>query len=154
MGHHEFTFAIVAHAGDWSESDIPEQAARLNQPTDCLRSRKINPGDSDREFSLLDVDAKSSGDNVFVNAVKMSEKGDELIVRVKETKGKLANNAKINFAFPIESAREVNGFEDPIGAAKSVANLEFSLTPYQPKAFAVKLKTNRRQSAVDRVASR
>ncbi len=32
MGHHEFTFAICAHKGDWSESDIPEQAARLNQP--------------------------------------------------------------------------------------------------------------------------
>lgn len=143
MGHHEFTFAICAHKGDWSESDIPEQAARLNQPLIAFATEQ-HSGGFGREFSLLNIDARPSSDNVFVNAVKMSEAGDELIVRVKETKGKTANAAKINFAFPIESAREVSGFEDPVGVAIfSGSALEFSLTPYQPKAFAVKLKTDR-----------
>ncbi len=142
MGHHEFTFAICAHKGDWSESDIPEQAARLNQPLMAFATEK-HSGILGREFSLLNVDATSSDNNVFVNAVKMSEAGDELIVRVKETKGKSANAAKISFVFPIESAREVNGFEDPVGTATFEGNaLAFSLTPYQPKAFAVKLKTD------------
>ncbi len=144
MGHHEFTFALVAHKGDWSESDIPEQAARLNQPLIAFETDS-HTGILGREFSLLSVDPKPSGDNVFVNAVKMSEQGDELIVRVKETKGKLATSAKINFAFPIVSAREVNGFEDPVGAATfKDSALEFSLTRYQPKAFAVKLKTDKK----------
>ncbi len=96
----------------------------------------------EKSFSLLNVDAKKTGDNVFVNAVKVSEAGDEVIVRVKETKGRTAN-AEIKLAFPIEAAREVNGFEEELGPANFRGNsLDFSLTAYQPKAFAVKLKTD------------
>ena len=141
MGHHEFTFAIVAHEGDWSSSDIPEQAARLNQPPRAFEVAR-HDGKLGRQFSLLEVDAEASGNNVFVNAVKMAEAGDEVIVRVKETNGRAAT-AKINFAFPVISAREVNGFEEQVGSVSSDStSIQFSLTPFQPKAFAVKLKTN------------
>ncbi len=147
MGHHEFTFAICAHKGDWSESDIPEQAARLNQPLMAFEAAQTK-GDLGKSFSLLSVDAKKTGDNVFVNAVKVSEAGDEIIVRVKETKGRTAN-AQIKLAFPIEAAREVNGFEEEVGSASFRGNsLDFSLTPFQPKAFAVKLKTESSNDAV------
>ncbi len=140
-GHHEFTFAITSHAGPVSDSDTPEQAARLNQPL-LTFGTESHSGKLGSQFSLLNVDAKASGNNVFVNAVKMSEQGDELIVRVKETKGKAASLASLNFAFPILSAREVNGFEDSLGPVTfKDKSLQFSLTRYQPKAFAVRLKT-------------
>ena len=49
-------------------------------------------------------------------------------------------DVRIRFAGPVESAREVNGQEQPVGSAK-VANgaIVTSFTPYQPRTFALKL---------------
>ena len=75
-----------------------------------------------------------------VLAVKKAEATDEVIVRLVEIDGKPAANVRVSFAGPIAAAREVNGQEQPLGAA-TVARGELvtSFTPYQIHSFAVKL---------------
>jgi alpha-mannosidase len=136
MGRHEFTFAVCGHKGDVSQSDVAWQAARLNQPLLAFQAPK-HDGKLGKTCSLLSV----SSDDVFVNAVKKSESSDDIVVRVRELSGTGVDNAKITFAKSILSAREINGFEETVGdAVFQGKELTVSLTPYQPKAFAVKLQ--------------
>ncbi len=138
IGRHEFTYSIVAHAGSWQSSDAPWQAARLNQPLIAYAAPQ-HEGQLGKSHSLLRVDP---AEQVMVNAVKMSEAGDEVVVRVRELLGRPAEAVALIFEREIVSAREVNGQEEFIGEAVGAANrVRFSLTPYQPKAFAVKLKS-------------
>ncbi len=136
IGRHHFTYSVSGHAGSWQESDIAWQAARLNQPL-ILCSVPQHPGVHGKSHSLLHVEGKGA---VMVNAIKQAELSDELIIRVKEPAGQPAEKMTLVFSNPVVSVREVNGQEEALGEATAVKNkVEFSLTPYQPKAFAVRL---------------
>ena len=50
-------------------------------------------------------------------ALKKAEQGDEIIVRLVELDGKPQRDVKISFNAAITAAREVNGQEQPVGAA-------------------------------------
>jgi alpha-mannosidase len=144
-GHHKFLFAVAGHKGDWRESDIIWQAAAVNQP--LIPFLTTPHKGAFKEFSLLTmispdlsrskVRAGSPGP-VMVNAVKLAEGSDEIVVRCRELKGK-ANNAILSFFSPILKARQVNGCEEQIRdmavAEKSLVALD--LKPYQPKALAL-----------------
>ncbi|MDX9857912.1 MAG: glycoside hydrolase family 38 C-terminal domain-containing protein [candidate division Zixibacteria bacterium] len=136
LGIHHFTFSLAGHERTWRESGAVWQAARLNQPLIAF-SVPQHPGKLGKSHSLLAV----GGDGqVMVNAVKMAENSDEVIVRVRELAGRPAEHATITFGRPVVSVREVNGQEEEIGAATADRNeIGFSLSPYQPKAFAVRL---------------
>jgi alpha-mannosidase len=136
IGTHRFTFAVAGHSESLHASDIPWQAARLNQPMMVYRVPQ-HPGKLGKSYSLLEV---SGGGQVMVNAVKMAEDSDEVVVRVRELTGRPAGKVTLSFQKPIVSAREVNGQEETISEAVTDKDkLLFSLTPYQPKAFAVRL---------------
>ncbi len=140
IGKHDFTFAIAGHTGPVLESDIPWQAARLNQPLQVYEVPQ-HPGKLGKSHSLLSLTQNGKPtQQVMVNAIKMAETSDEFIIRVRELQGKPAENITINFGRPVVSAREVNGQEEEIGPATSAKDkLTFSLKPFQPKAFAVRL---------------
>jgi len=75
-----------------------------------------------------------------VLALKKAEASDEVIVRLVEIDGKAADNVRLAMVAPIISAREVNGQEQPVGAAKVVnGELATSFGPYQPRTFALRL---------------
>jgi len=142
-GRHEIVFGIAGHAGDWRNGQTDWQAYRLNQPLIAFQSPS-HAGELGRSFSLL----KLNNDRIRVMALKKAELSDEVIVRLVEMDGKPAHNVKITFASPIAAAREVNGQEQPVGAA-SIANGELvtSLAAYQPRTFAVKLSPARTKLA-------
>jgi len=57
-----------------------------------------------------------------------------------ELDGKPQSDVRVSFAAPIESAREVNGQEQPLGSAQVEGGvLVSSFGAYQPRAFALKL---------------
>jgi alpha-mannosidase len=135
QGHHEFMFGLAGHAGDWRASETDWQAYRLNQPLMAFQSDK-HAGVLGKEFSLLQV----SNSRVRVMAVKQAEHSDEIIVRLVEVDGVPQRNVKVSFAGAVTAAREVNGQEQPVGAATLAGGaLVASFTPYQPRTFAVKL---------------
>ena len=134
-GRHEILFGLAGHAGDWRDGRTDWHAYRLNQPLIAFVSPK-HQGFLGKSFSLL----KLNNDRIRVLALKKAEAGEELIVRLVEVDGKAVPNVRIAMAAPIVSAREVNGQEQPLGPAKTVAGeLVMSFGPYQPRTFALKL---------------
>lgn len=134
-GHHEFVYGLAAHAGGWRQAQTDWQAQRLNQPLIAFQTPK-HPGNLGQSFSLLRV----SNNRTRVLALKKSEQGDEVIVRLVELDGKPAGNVRISFAAPITAAREINGAEEPVGPATvAKGELVTSFTGFQPRTFAVKL---------------
>ncbi len=134
-GHHEFVFGLTGHAGDWRQAQTDWQAYRLNQPLLAFSSAK-HTGALGKTFSLMSI----SNPRVRVMALKKAESSDEVILRMVEVDGKPARDVQIKFAGPIAAAREVNGQEQPLGAAAlSQGMLVTSFTAYQPRTFALKL---------------
>jgi alpha-mannosidase len=70
-------------------------------------------------------------------------------VRLVELDGKPQPDVRVSFAVPITAAREVNGQEQPVGPAATVANgaLVTSFSAYQPRTFAVKPAASTRRVA-------
>lgn len=143
LGHHTLTYAISGHPGGWRDGATAWQAARLNQPLIPFQVPK-HKGSFGKTHSLCRILADDRetdrSDQACINSIKLSEDSDEIIIRIRELHGRDANGLVLAFAWPIESAREVDGCEEPRGIAR-VDNglLRFNLTPYQPKAFAVRL---------------
>jgi alpha-mannosidase len=134
-GHHEFSFGLVGHSGDWRQSQTDWQAYRLNDPLIPFATAK-HTGALGKQFSLLRV----SNSRVRVLALKKAEAGEETILRMVELDGKPAQNVRVTFAAPVSAAREVNGQEQPIGSANlSGGALVTSFTGYQPRTFALRL---------------
>ncbi len=134
-GHHEFVFGLAGHAGDWRQAQTDWQGYRLNEPLLAFESAK-HAGPLGKTFSLLRI----SDRRVRVMALKKAELSDEVILRMVEIDGKPQQNVRVSFAGPVTAAREVNGQEQPVGAAHvSGGALVTSFTSYQPRTFALRL---------------
>ena len=138
-GHHEITFGLAGHTGDWRAARTDWEGYRLNAPLAVFETAR-HAGTLGRSFSLVTV----SNPAIRMLALKQSESGDEVIVRLVETHGAPAPNVRVKFAGPVSEAREVNAQEQPLGAAKvSDGALEASFTAYQPRTFALRLDAPR-----------
>jgi len=143
IGHHEFTYGISGHAGDWRNGQTDWQAQRLNDPLIAFEAPR-HAGALGREFSLLKV----SNPRVRVLALKKAEEGDEIIVRLVELDGRPKTDVRISFNTPLTAAREVNGQEQPIGPATLEGGaLVTSFSAYQPRTFAVRLAAPQAKAA-------
>jgi alpha-mannosidase len=143
IGHHEFVFGITGHASDWRSAQTDWQAQRLNDPLVAFQT-SAHAGTLGREFSVL----KISNPRIRVLALKKAERSDEVVVRLVELDGKPQPNVKISFAAPISAAREVNGQEQPLGPAiVSGGTLLTSFTAYQPRTFAITLRSSSTKGA-------
>ena len=135
IGRHDIVFGLASHSKGWREAGTDWQAYRLNQPLIAFESSK-HPGLLKKSFSLL----RLNNDRVRVLALKKAELTDEVIVRLVEMDGKPAANVRLNFAGAVVAAREVNGQEQPVGAAKiDNGQLITSFEAYQPRTFALRL---------------
>ncbi|MGO9402339.1 MAG: alpha-mannosidase [Terriglobales bacterium] len=143
IGHHEFIYGVTGHGGGWRQAGSDWQGQRLNDPLIAFQTSR-HAGALGREFSLLKV----SSPRIRLLALKKAEQSDEIIVRLVELDGKPQPDVKVAFAAAITSAREVNGQEQPVGAAKVAGGvLVTSFTAYQPRTFAVKLAAARTKVA-------
>jgi len=134
-GHHEFSFGLTGHSGDWRQSQTDWQAYRLNDPLIAFATAK-HAGGLGKQFSLL----RLNNSRVRVLALKKAEAGDEVILRMVELDGKPAQSVRVTFAAPLRFAREVNGQEQPVGSANlNGGALVTSFTAYQPRTFALRL---------------
>lgn len=135
IGHHEFVYGIAGHAGGWRDGQTDWQGQRLNDPLMAFETSK-HAGALGQEFSLLKV----SNPRIRVLALKKAEESDEIIVRMVELDGRPQQNVRVSFAAPVSAAHEVNGQEQPTGAATVTDGaLVTSFSAYQPRTFAVKL---------------
>jgi alpha-mannosidase len=135
IGKHHLLYAVSGHSGGWRKGNTVWEAARLNQPLLAFQA-PMHDGRLGRAFTFL----KTNTPQVFVKAVKKAEDSDEIVVRLVETTGTATENVTVSFSAPVVSAREFNGAEEPLGPAEvKSGKLEFSMKPFQPRTFAVKI---------------
>ena len=113
LGHHRVLVALAGHDGGWWAGRAPLLGDRVNQPLLAWQS-PVHAGPLGRSFSLLRlVDQASGGPTVAVRALKLAEESDEVVVRLQELSGRPVQ-ARLAFAGPVATVREVNGAEEPL----------------------------------------
>lgn len=136
LGRHHIAYAIAGHGSDWREAKTFASAARFNQPLVAFRAGK-HDGELGSEVSLASV----TNSNVSIQAMKKAEDSDEVIVRLREHTGNAGTSMLVSIGDGIESAREVDGQERPIGPAKVLNGaLVTDIHGYGIRAFAVTMK--------------
>ena len=122
-GSHSFTYAILPHGGDFYEARVELEALQLNNPSLVVRGKAAER----KPFVSLDRD------NVVVDSLKLSEKGDSLILRLHEYAGM---ESAVNLALGRDHKgwREVNLLERPLGeSTRDAVSLNFK--PYEIKTL-------------------
>ena len=130
-----FHYALVPHAGDWSQAEVYRRGLEFNHP---LIVRKATPhaGTLPKRWGLLEV----SHPNCVISALK-SGKGGTTVLRVYEATGKPAAGVEIQFQAKVTSAHEANLMEDPGQKLETPDNvLSFDLAPFEIKTFQVQLQ--------------
>lgn len=136
-GIHEFRYGIYAHKGSWQTANSDAQGEFFNQPLLAFEASK-HKGAWGKSKSFLTVNNEAVG----VMAFKKMEGNDYYLIRVNELSGQDLSGAEITFPGEIVDAYEVNGQEQKIGSASFTgAKLNFDLSHYTIRSFAVKLKS-------------
>ncbi|WP_176736572.1 alpha-mannosidase [Oligoflexus tunisiensis] len=135
-GHHEFTYALYGHAGDWREGQSMWQGAALNQPLLAFETGK-HDGALGKAFSFASLNTAQ----VAIRAIKRAEdSGNIFIVRLQELAGLDHDGVELTFPASIVEAYEVNGQEQKIGEVSySGHSLQLRIGRFSPRSFAVRL---------------
>ena len=129
MGEHIFTYAILPHAGSVTESDTIEESIVLNLPAEAVPGAAQN---WQRPVILTD-------NRLVLDAVKKSEDGDDLIVRLHECRGGRMT-VKLSSDLKLESIKACNLLEEETGECWAPDNWEVSWKPFEIKSFRLKLQ--------------
>jgi alpha-mannosidase len=106
VGVHEINYALVPHAGDWTEGGCVERPAwELNNPMPTVAAQ-AHEGDLAGAGSLVSLEPA----NLVLAAVKQAEDGKGLIVRWYDSAGR-DTLARLRFGFEVAGARLTNAVE-------------------------------------------
>jgi len=133
-GHHEFTYSLLPHTGDWRVQTV-QRAYELNLP---LLAKFTEPHDGilPDSFRLVSADVP----NVVVETVKRAEDGEDLIVRCYECYNQ-RGSVTLTFGRSIVAATECNLMEREDQPAEfATSQLVFNMKPYQIRTFRVRLQ--------------
>ncbi len=110
IGRHRMVYAVAPHAGDWRAAHTPWLAARLNQPA---RAFRVDPhyGRLGKLFRFFRAEPET-----MVTTIKKAERGEDLVVRVRELTG-TSRELRMNAEAGIRAAMEIDGQERRIGPA-------------------------------------
>ena len=124
QGEHEFCYSLLPHAGDWKQANTETEAFNLNNPL-VLSSTGAQTGTVFQTTEGLEVDA-----------VKKCEDGDDVLLRVHEYLGQ-STTFELFSSYPIESWRETDLMENPIGEESRRAKISGLITPYEIKTYRI-----------------
>ncbi|MGI4787527.1 MAG: alpha-mannosidase [Janthinobacterium lividum] len=97
---HDFTYALLPHAGDYVSGEVVREAYALNIPL------RVASG-SASQMPLLSVE----GNGVIVEAIKKAEDCDAVVVRLYEAHG-ASTQAALRFGFPVRSVSRIDLMEE------------------------------------------
>lgn len=144
LGRHRLTIGMVGHGARW-QAAAHREADALNQPILAFSGASKHEGPWGRTMSLLNLGNDQGPDlpEVAVRAIKKSEQGDWLVVRLQELTGQPVRGAVVAPIAPAREFRELRADEVQIAASDEVdlrgGALVCDLAPYQPRTFALKL---------------
>jgi len=130
--HHSFVFSIYPHKGDWKTAKTIQKAYAMNNPMTAL-VKKNDGGQLPGAFSLVKADA----DNVVIEVVKQSQKGNELILRFYETNNR-RTSGNMTFGMDIQRIMECSMLEeDEAEVTYQDRTASFVIHPYEIKTWKV-----------------
>ncbi|MDQ1349296.1 MAG: alpha-mannosidase, partial [Acidobacteriota bacterium] len=121
FGHHEVRVAIAPIRPGESIANTVRFAERLNQPLRAFLPPAGGPaapatlGARPKSFSFLFLEQNE----VAVQAMKLAEDGNELVVRLRETAGE-GRDVKLRTALALSSSRPIDGCERPFADPPAV----------------------------------
>lgn len=122
MGHHSFRYALLPHSGSLAQSDVIQEAYRLNVPM-VVRPTNQPVG----ETSFFQVNSRA----VVIETVKKAEDSNDLIVRLYEAQG-TRGTVRLTSPLPVKQVTRCNLLEDEQAQLEwSEGGVSLELTPFQ-----------------------
>lgn len=132
QGEHTFTYSLYPHSGDFRTGRVVQEAYDLNI---SMQAAVVN-GKGPDSYSFLEIQEE----NILADTVKLSEEGEEIVVRFYETYGK-RTKAHVRFPHAVEAAfTECNCMEEerqPLAGRDG--ELELLLKPYEIKTIKIRI---------------
>ncbi len=136
QGHHEFTYSLCPHQGDWRSAETVRRAHELNSPMAAIATDShAGKAPSTASFALVDRA------NVVIDCVKKAEDSDAIIVRLYEAHGSRGPVA-LSFGTEPASVTECDLMEENDAAAKVEGGVvSFDIKPWEIRTFKVEMHT-------------
>lgn len=130
LGTHTFTYSLLPHEGDIRQGAVIEEGLNLNYP---LLGQPLpkQSGELPSELAWMEIDRPG----VVISAVKVSEDGEALIVRLYEAWGTRGSCA-LALHLPVTAVHEADSLENP-GQQLDFENgiVGFELRPFEIKTL-------------------
>lgn len=126
LGYHSFTYAILPHEGDWLQGQVEQEAWAFNKPLHIIE------GIPKASLDWLEIDGKT----VSVDAIKKSEKGNEVIVRLHEFGG-CTDQVEVMVKMQASAIYETNLLEEKRRCLSSGRKVSLELKPYEIKTLCI-----------------
>jgi alpha-mannosidase len=126
-GHHQFSYSLYPHSGDWKQALTVRRGYEFNYP---LRGFQVEAHDGSlpAQHSFAGI----TGDNVVLTALKKAEDSDALLLRFYEWAGKTGD---VQVILPEGASRATltNLMEKPDGASLSLTKNQITVPvhPYE-----------------------
>jgi len=131
-GRHEFTYALLPHAGDWRCGTV-QQGYELNYPCFAVAAEP-HGGELPKSFALAAV----SEDNVILETIKKAEDSGAIILRVYEAYGQ-RGDATITLARKPIAVTECDLMEEhDVPAETRGSEIRFYIKPWEIRTFKVR----------------
>ena len=128
QGQHSFTYALLPHMGDWRQGAVEKEAWLLNNPLKTFKGKGVSK-------SIFRPD----NDGVEVDAVKLSEDKEAVILRLHEYKGG-STKVSIRSDYGEMTWVEADLLENPMGSPVTSAVMDVAMGAYEIKTFRVNFK--------------
>jgi alpha-mannosidase len=133
-GEHEFSYALLPHAGTWREALTVRAGFELNVPLRVLPAHR-GRGQLGRSHSFFSIDAPG----VVIEAVKRAEKSGAVVLRLYEAHGTRAR-AMLRTSLPVRAAGETDLMEEQpqrlrVGRRDGAVEIALSFRPFEIKTL-------------------
>jgi alpha-mannosidase len=127
QGEHSFTYSLWPHKGDFIVGETVKEANYLNRPLYAVEGMGI-----EKEYSFFSMD----NEHLEVDAVKLSEDGKKLVLRLHEYAG-AKQKVKIVPHINMAGYQESDLMERPIGEFRETTEISLEFKPYEIKTILV-----------------
>lgn len=133
-GHHQFSYSLYPHAGDWKRALTVRRGYEFNYK---LRAFQVeaHEGSLPAYHSFLGI----AGDNVVLTALKKTEDGDALLLRLYEWAGKTAD-VRISLPEAATAASFTNLMEKPENTELPLTNHQITVPVHPFEIVSVRLE--------------
>jgi alpha-mannosidase len=133
---HEFSYAILPHAGGWREAETARRAYEFNVPP-VIRIEPPHAGSLRSDTSFLSIDVG----HAMIETVKKAEDSDAMIARIVEFEGRSCPNAHFHSYKTVKSVHECDMMEnDGNEMILDESGFAFQLAPYEIKTFKIEFR--------------